>query len=401
MPKLNFYDTDAVKAFTLDVLVDNAELRRDLDFERRQSVAGWESAREQRERAEKAEAAIAAAVSTLTNLSEALAGGTPDYLVIHHLEPDHSGLIGWMLETYPGMKAVLSVKAAQMLPQFLDEGFSLEGRLLTVKDGDSLDLGGATLCFFTAPMVHWPEVTVSLWQEEGVLFSADAFGKFGALSKCGFRISDDADWTTQARRYYFNIVGKYGGPVKALLSKLQGLDVKTICPLHGPVIDSGLEGCLSLYSGWSAYEPEEDGVLVACASIHGGTMQAAERLCAMLSERGARQVRLIDICRCDLSEAVSEAFRYPAAVFAASSYDASLFTPMHDFLHRLSTKGYCRRRAGIVENGSWAPSAGRVIRQMLSEMKDMELVEPVVTIRSRMKPSDETALAALADAILG
>ena len=163
------------------------------------------------------------------NLSEALAGGTPDYLVIHHLEPDHSGLIGWMLETYPGMKAVLSVKAAQMLPQFLDEGFSLEGRLLTVKDGDSLDLGGATLCFFTAPMVHWPEVTVSLWQEEGVLFSADAFGKFGALSKCGFRISDDADWTTQARRYYFNIVGKYGGPVKALLSKLQGLDVKTIC----------------------------------------------------------------------------------------------------------------------------------------------------------------------------
>ena len=168
-----------------------------------------------------------------------------------------------------------------------------------------------------------------------------------------------------------------------------------------PVIDSGLEGCLSLYSGWSAYEPEEDGVLVACASIHGGTMQAAERLCALLSERGARQVRLIDICRCDLSEAVSEAFRYPAAVFAASSYDASLFTPMHDFLHRLSTKGYCRRRAGIVENGSWAPSAGRVIRQMLSEMKDMELVEPVVTIRSRMKPSDETALAALADAILG
>lgn len=335
------------------------------------------------------------------NLSEALAGGTPDYLVIHHLEPDHSGLIGWMLETYPDMKAVLSVKAAQMLPQFLDEGFSLEGRLLTVKDGDSLDLGGATLCFFTAPMVHWPEVTVSLWQEEGVLFSADAFGKFGALSKCGFRISDDADWTTQARRYYFNIVGKYGGPVKALLSKLQGLDVKTICPLHGPVIDSGLEGCLSLYSGWSAYEPEEDGVLVACASIHGGTMQAAERLCALLSERGARQVRLIDICRCDLSEAVSEAFRYPAAVFAASSYDASLFTPMHDFLHRLSTKGYCRRRAGIVENGSWAPSAGRVIRQMLSEMKDMELVEPVVTIRSRMKPSDETALAALADAILG
>ena len=196
-------------------------------------------------------------------------------------------------------------------------------------------------------------------------------------------------------------MGKYGGPVKALLAKLSGQTVKTICPLHGPVIDSGLEGCLSLYSGWSAYEPEEDGVLVACASIHGGTMQAAERLCALLSERGARQVRLIDICRCDLSEAVAEAFRYPAAVFAASSYDASLFTPMHDFLHRLSTKGYCRRRAGIVENGSWAPSAGRVIRQMLSEMKDMELVEPVVTIKSRMKPSDETALAALADAIIG
>lgn len=331
------------------------------------------------------------------NLATVLGETAPDYLVIHHLEPDHSGLIGWMLEKYPEMKAVLTVKAAQMLPQFLSEPVCAD-RLVTVKDSDCLDLGGVSLKFFTAPMVHWPEVMVSFEEGSGTLFSADAFGKFGSLSKCGFFYGDDPDWVSEARRYYFNIVGKYGGPVKTLLGKLSGLEVRTICPLHGPVLDSGVGDCVGLYSRWSAYEPEDDGVLIACASIHGGTLEAARRLREMLAGRGV-SAELVDICRCDLSEAVSKAFMHRKMILAACSYDASLFTPMHDFLHRLSIKGYCRRTVGIVENGSWAPSAGRVMRQMLSEMREICIAEPQVTIRSRMKECDEAALEALSCAV--
>ena len=333
------------------------------------------------------------------NLAEALEGRKPDYLVVHHMEPDHSSMIAWMLEAYPGTVLVASAKAIQMLGQFF-EGLDLAGRTLAVKEGDVLQLGEHSLRFFAAPMVHWPEVMVSFDAADGALYSADAFGKFGALSKCGFYGRDDDDWACEGRRYYFNIVGKYGAQVQALLAKLSGLPVRTIRPLHGPILEDGLRDYISLYDTWSRYAPESEGIFIAVASIHGGTLAAAEKLADILRAKGAKKVVLSDLCRSDFAENVEDAFRYPAVILAASSYDAGLFTPMYEFIHRLQIKGYSKRRVALLENGSWAPSAARVMKEMLGSMKEIELVGPVVTIRSRMKASDIPALESLADAIL-
>ena len=333
------------------------------------------------------------------NLAEALGGRKPDYLVVHHMEPDHSALVAWVLDAYPGITLVSSAKAVQMLGQFF-EGIELEGRTKVVKEGDILELGTHTLRFFAAPMVHWPEVMVSFDEADGALYSADAFGKFGALSKCGFYGRDDDDWACEGRRYYFNIVGKYGAQVQALLKKLSPLPVKTIRPLHGPILEDDLGQYITLYDTWSKYAPESEGIFIACASIHGGTLAAAEKLADILRAKGAKKVVLSDLCRSDVAENVEDAFRYPTMVIAASSYDAGLFTPMYEFLHRLQIKGYSNRRIAIVENGSWAPSAARVMVEMVGAMKGIELVDQVVTIRSRMKASDIPALESLADAVL-
>lgn len=332
-------------------------------------------------------------------LTEALDGRKPDYLVVHHMEPDHSALIAWTMTQWPDLTLVASAKAIQMLSQFFED-LSLEGRTLTVKEGDVLPLGQHSLRFIAAPMIHWPEVMMSFDAADGALYSADAFGKFGALSKCGFYGRDDEDWACEARRYYFNIVGKYGVPVQTLLKKVAALPVKTIRPLHGPVLEVELDKYISLYDTWSRYEPESEGIFIACASIHGGTMEAARKLAEILKAKGAAKVVLSDLCRSDLAENVEDAFRYPTMVLAAASYDAGLFTPMHDFLHRLQVKGYSKRRVALVENGSWAPSAARVMKEMLGTMKDVALVEPVVTIRSRLKTADLPALETLAGALL-
>lgn len=327
------------------------------------------------------------------NLLEALDGRIPDYLVVHHLEPDHSAVIGWVLNNYPDLKLVASAKAVQMLPQFF-EFVSFEGRTLTVKEGDVLSLGEHSLKFLAAPMVHWPEVMVSFDKSEGALYSADAFGKFGALSKCGFY--GGGDWACEARRYYFNIVGKYGIPVQSLLAKVADLTVRTIRPLHGPVLEESLHEYIGLYDTWSRYKPETDGVFIAVASIHGGTMQAARMFANYLREKGVRRVVVSDLCRSDFAENVEDAFRYSKMVLAASSYDGGLFTPMYEFLHRLQIKGYSNRTVGLIENGSWAPSAGRVMKEMLSSMRNVEIVGQMVTIKTIPKESDRPALEALA-----
>lgn len=333
------------------------------------------------------------------NLKEGLDGRTPDYLVVHHMEPDHSALVAWALEAYPSMTLVTSAKALQMLPQFF-EGIALEGRTMTIKEGDVLDLGEHKLHFVAAPMVHWPEVMVSFDEADGALYSADGFGKFGALCNCGFYGRDDDDWSCEARRYYFNIVGKYGAPVQALLKKAAALPIKSIRPLHGPILEDNLGDYIGLYDTWSKYAVETEGIFIACASIHGGTLAAAEKLAEILKAKGAGRVVVSDLCRSDFAENVEDAFRHSKMVLAAASYDAGLFTPMHEFLHRLQIKGYSNRKVALLENGSWAPSAGRVMKEMLETMKNVELVGPMVTIKSRMKASDIPALEALADAII-
>lgn len=333
-----------------------------------------------------------------SNLSEALAGRKPDYLVVHHMEPDHSALIAWALVQFPALTLVASAKAIQMLEQFF-EGIQIEGRTLAVKEGSVLELGSHSLKFIGAPMVHWPEVMVSFDEADGALYSADAFGKFGALSKCGFYGRDDEDWSCEGRRYYFNIVGKYGAPVRTLLGKIAPLPVKTIRPLHGPILEDNLSEYINLYTIWSNYAVETEGVFIACASIHGGTMVAAKKLAEILRAKGVERVVVSDLCRSDIAENVEDAFRHSVMVCCASSYDAGLFTPMYDFLHRLQIKGYCNRKVGLVENGSWAPSAGRVMKEMLSAMNGIEIVDPMVTIRSRMKEVDIPALEALADSL--
>lgn len=326
------------------------------------------------------------------NLEEALNGRTPSYLVVQHMEPDHAGNIARALEKYPNMVIVASDRAIKMLPQFF-EGVDFEGKTLAVKEGDTLCLGKHTLQFIMAPMVHWPEVMVTYDQTDKVLFSADAFGKFGALAH-------DEEWACEARRYYFNICGKYGAQVQALLKKVAALPVEIICPLHGPVLSEDLGYYIGLYDTWSKYEVETDGVFIAFASIHGGTAEAARKLADILREKGAKKVSVADLSRDDMAEAVEDAFRMGRLVVAAASYDASVFPPMYDFLHHLQLKGYQKRRVGVVENGSWAPCAGRIMIGMLEQMKDIEIVQPMVTIRSRMKQADIPALEALAEAML-
>ena len=333
------------------------------------------------------------------NLVEALGDRTPDYLVVHHLEPDHTGLIDWVTRQYPALQVVASTRALQMMGQFFD-GLDLTGRSLAVKEGDTLSLGSRSLVFYGAPMVHWPEVMVSWLDADRILFSADAFGKFGALSKCGYFSEEDGDWACEARRYYFNICGKYGIQVQALLKKVLPLPLDTICPLHGPVLRGDLALYTGLYDTWSRYGVETEGVFVAYASIHGGTAAAALKMADILRAKGCPKVAVADLSRDDQAEAVEDAFRYGKAILAASSYDAGVFPPMDIFLHHLRDKAWQKRRVGLIENGSWAPSAGRVMREQLSAMKEIELVEPTVTLRSRMKDSDLAALEALADAIL-
>lgn len=328
----------------------------------------------------------------LVNLQTALGGRCPDYLVMHHLEPDHSGVVADLLDLYPDIKIVASAAALKMLPQFFCD-IDWNGRALAVKEGDTLELGRHTLRFFAAPMVHWPEVMVSYEQSEKILFSADAFGKFGALAH-------NDDWACEARRYYFNICGKYGVQVQALLKKTATLDVATICPLHGPILSENLPYYIGLYDTWSKYEVETEGVFVAYASIHGGTAVVAQRLAELLCAKGCPKVSVSDLCRDDMAEAVEDAFRMGTLVVAAASYDGHLFPPMYDFLHHLQLKNYQKRRVGIIENGSWAPCAGRVMKEMLGTMKELELVEPAVTIRSRMKQEDLPQLERLADALL-
>jgi flavorubredoxin len=326
------------------------------------------------------------------NIETALAGRTPDYLVVQHLEPDHAALIHEVLGKYPRVKVVATAKAIQMMPQFFEK-VEFEGRTVAVKEGDTLSLGSHTLQFFVAPMVHWPEVMVSYEQSEKVLFAADAFGKFGALC-------NEGSWDCEARRYFINICGKYGAQVQALLKKAATLDIAMICPLHGPVLTENLSHYIGLYDIWSKYEPETPGVLVAYASIHGGTAVAANRLAAILREKGAPKVVVTDLSRCDMAEAVEDAFRYSHMVVCAASYDADVFPPMHDFLHHLKLKNYQNRKVAIVENGSWAPTAGRVMRAMLEGMKNITIVDTMVTIRSRMKESDQPAMEQLAAELL-
>ncbi|QVJ80452.1 Flavorubredoxin [Prevotella sp. khp1] len=329
------------------------------------------------------------------NLTAALNGRQPDYLVVHHMEPDHSALIAWMLETYPGVQLVCSAQAVKMLSNFF-EGVDFTGRVVTVKEGDTLALGKHTLQFIGAAMIHWPEVIMSYDTTDKVLFSADGFGKFGAL------VNDDPnDWACEARRYYFNICGKYGSQVQSVLKKAAALDIQTICPLHGPVLKGeALAEAVRLYDIWSKYEPESEGILIAYASIHGGTAAAAERLGEILREKGAPKVVVSDLSRSDMAEVIEDAFRYPTVVVAASSYDAGVFPVMHDFLYHLQIKNYQKRRFGIIENGSWAPTAGKTMRTMIEALKDCEIVEPLVTIRSRMKSTDEALLQQLADSLL-
>lgn len=333
----------------------------------------------------------------LANLETALDGRIPDYLVVHHLEPDHSSVIAAVAEKYPSMTIVAGAKALAMIPQFF-ENLSLEGRTMAMKEGQVLELGKHSLKFVSAPMVHWPEVMVSFDEFDGTLYSADGFGKFGALSECGFYSSEDKDWDSEARRYYCNIVGKYGAPVQALLKKASSLPIKRICPLHGPIIDSDFGHYVGLYDKWSRYEPETEGVLIAYASMHGGTEAAALKLSEMLREKRVETV-VFDLCRCDLSAVLAEAFRYPKIVLAAASYDNNIFTPMYNFIHLLQIKGLCDRKVGLIENGSWAPCAGRLMKEMLGQMKNMEVVEPMVTLRSRIHKADFDKLAELAQAM--
>ena len=335
------------------------------------------------------------------NLNEGLQGRKVDYLVVHHMEPDHAANIGRMAETFPEMKIVLSAAATKMVPNFFPTQ-DLSGRLQVMKEGDTLELGEHTLQFIAAPMVHWPEVLMSYEQKEKVLFAADGFGKFGAL--CHEQYNADgtlADWACEARRYYFNIVGKYGMQVQNVLKKASSLDIKTIAPLHGPALKGeDLANAVSLYDTWSKYEPETEGVFVAYASIHGGTKEAALKIAEMLKEKGCPKVATSDLTRDDLGEAIEDAFRYPTLVLCAASYDAGLFPPMHDFLWHLQIKNYQNRKFALLENGSWAPSAGKVMKEMVESMKNCEIIAPLVTIRSRMKESDLLQMEALVEAVL-
>jgi flavorubredoxin len=325
----------------------------------------------------------------IDSITRLLNGREPEYLIINHMELDHSGEVGEIKKRWPNIKIVGNAKTFKMLEGY----YGITDNLVEVADGDELDLGTHKLKFVFTPWVHWPESMVTYDATDKVLFSADGFGKFGALSH-------DEEWACEARRYYFNICGKYGAPVQALLKKAAMLDINIIAPLHGPILTENLGYYMGLYDTWSRYDVETEGVFIACASIHGGTLAAAERLAEILRAKGAPKVSVADLSRDDMAEAIEDAFRMSKLVVAAASYDGGVFPPMHDFLHHLQIKGYQRRKVAIVENGSWAPCAGRVMHEMLSQMKQINIVEPMVTIWSRMKRADEAALEALADALL-
>lgn len=329
----------------------------------------------------------------LSNLKAALDGRNADYLIVSHLEPDHSAGIRLFTEQFPQAKLVMSAKAKAMLPQFFEIP-SLEEKCLMAAEGETLSLGSHTLQFFMAPMVHWPEVMVEYEMTEKILFSADGFGKFGALST-------EEDWACEARRYYFNIVGKYGSPVQTLLKKAATLDIQTICPLHGPILKENLPYYIGKYQTWSSYEPEDKGVLVACASIHGNTKAAAEKMVNLLQEAGAAKVAFTDLSRDDMAEAIEDAFRYDSLVLCAASYDGGVFPPMEDFLNRLSHKAFQKRKVGIIENGSWAPCAVKSMKAILDTMKNLEICDKVVTIKTTMKETDVEHMKELAKEIVG
>lgn len=328
----------------------------------------------------------------LAKLSAALGGRKPHYLIVQHMEPDHSGSISAFRQSYPDTQIVASQKALQYMQQF-NPGLDLSNTI-SVKEGDTLDLGGVTLAFVSAPMVHWPEVIVTYSPELKTLFSADGFGKFGVID------ADKDDWACEARRYYFNICGKYGIPVSNLLKKASALDIETICPLHGPILQGEqLTEALRLYTIWSQYGTETKGILIAHASIHGNTAKVAEKLGDMLRERNAGKVVVADLCREDMAEIIEDAFRMDRLIVCASSYDGDVFPPMHMFLWKLGLKAFQGRKVGIVENGTWAPSAGRAMKTMIESWKNTDIVEPIITIRSTMKDSDLPALQALVDAM--
>ena len=329
----------------------------------------------------------------LANVAAALDGRRPDYLVVQHMEPDHSANIMRFLEAYPGAVTVASAKAFQMMKNFY--GTDLDGRRVVVKDGDSLFLGRHTLTFIAAPMVHWPEVIFTWDAADGVLFSADAFGKFGALD-----YEDPEGWACEARRYYFGIVGKYGPQVQAALKKLSGLEIRTICPLHGPVLNENLDYYLGLYQTWSSYGTETDGVVICYASVYGHTKAAAEKLAEMLKERGCPKVAVNDLARCDLPEAVEDAFRYGKTVLAATTYNADVFPFMRVFIDHLKERNWQNKTVGFIENGSWAPMAVKVMKTMLEGSKNLTFLEPAVKIVSALSPESEAQLAALADALM-
>lgn len=326
------------------------------------------------------------------NLLKTLDGKKADYVIVQHMEPDHAGSLARLLELFPDITVVGNAKTFVMINQFF-ENINIKDSL-TVKEGDTLNLGSHTLTFVMAPMVHWPEVMVTYESSEKILFSADGFGKFGALS-----LTENEDWACEARRYYFNIVGKYGAPVQTLLKKASALDIKTICPLHGPVLSDNLGYYLDLYNTWSSYQPESKGIFIAYASIHGNTAVAANRFADILRNKGVEKVVVTDLSRCDIAEAVEDAFRYDRMVLAAASYDAGVFPIMQDFLHHLQSKAYQNRTIGLIENGSWAPTAAKTMRGILDTMKNITIVEPVVTIKSALKENDIPALEELADTL--
>lgn len=325
------------------------------------------------------------------NIERVLGGRKPEYLVISHLEPDHAANIQKAVEKYPDMKLIGNAKTFSMLPQFFN--LDLTDRTVEVKEGETISLGAHTLQFFMAPMVHWPEVMVTYEQSEKILFSADGFGKFGALA-----IEDD--WACEARRYYFNIVGKYGAQVQALLKKAAALDIAMICPLHGPILKEDLAYYIGKYNTWSSYEPEDEGVLVAYASIHGNTAEAAKKFGEILEKKGAKKVVVSDLSREDMAEVIEDAFRYDKMVVAAATYDGGMFPVMEDFLHHLKSKNYQKRAVGIIENGSWAPMAGKQMKAILEGLKELDLCDTSVTIRSTMNEANVSAMEQLADEIL-
>ena len=327
----------------------------------------------------------------LANLTRELDGRDVDYIIVSHLEPDHAANIKLLADKYPSAKIVLTAKAKAMLPQFFEID-SLDDRCIAVTEADELDLGRHKLRFIMAPMVHWPEVMLEYETTEKILFSADAFGKFGALSA-------DEDWACEARRYYFNIVGKYGAPVQTLLKKAAGLEINTICPLHGPILKDNLGYYIDKYMVWSSYQPEDDGVLVACASIHGNTKAAAEKMVEILKNSGIEKVAYTDLTRDDMSEAIEDAFRYSRLIVMAASYDGGVFPPMEDFINRLSHKAYQNRKVGIVENGSWAPTAGKWMKNAFEGMKNIEICNTMVTIKSTAEEADIDAMKTLAEEI--